>query len=148
MKILHCIPTLGGGGAELQLLYLCEGLVSRGWEVHIAAAEGGQYFDRLRNCGVTIHHLRKVGNYDPRILVQLIKIIHRVRPEIVQTWIRQMDVLGGLAALLAGIPFVLTERTSAANYKGDWKDRIRLSIGSKAAAIVCNSEGGCSYWNC
>jgi hypothetical protein len=37
MRVLHCIPTLDGGGAERQLAYLCGGLVDLGVTVDVAA---------------------------------------------------------------------------------------------------------------
>ena len=37
LRILHCIPTMEGGGAERQLAYLCKGLTEEDeallWEV-------------------------------------------------------------------------------------------------------------------
>jgi glycosyltransferase involved in cell wall biosynthesis len=57
-----------------------------------------------------------------------------------------MDVLGGLAAKMAGVPFVLSERSSAMAYPGTWKDQLRERIGRFAAAIIANSIGGMDYW--
>ena len=148
MKILHCIPTLGGGGAELQLAFLCKGLVNRGWHVHVGFAGDGQNRRRLEDSGATLHQISTSGNYDPRILTQLLKIIYSVKPDLIQTWIRQMDILGGIAALLTRTPLIVTERTSAMDYAGrDWRYRARLAIGARAAAVVSNSEGGRMYWS-
>jgi len=40
-RILYCIPNMGGGGAERQLVYLSGELVRRGWEVHVALLKEG-----------------------------------------------------------------------------------------------------------
>src|SRR5262245_56050589 len=57
-----------------------------------------------------------------------------------------MDVLGGLAARMAGVPFVLSERSSALMYTANWKNRLRIQIGRFAKLIVANSQGGAAYW--
>jgi glycosyltransferase involved in cell wall biosynthesis len=57
-----------------------------------------------------------------------------------------MDVIGGVAALMTGTPFVLSERASALAYPGNWKDRLRIRIGRRAVAVVANSEAGRQYW--
>ncbi len=57
-----------------------------------------------------------------------------------------MDIAGGLVGMLTRTPFVLSERSSALNYSGGWKSKVRLYVGKFAAAIVANSEGGRSYW--
>ncbi len=57
-----------------------------------------------------------------------------------------MDILGGLAAKISGVPFVLSERSSALAYPGTWKNRLREWVGRGAVAIVANSQGGADYW--
>ena len=148
MKIMHYISTLGGGGAELQLAHLCEGLVHRGWSVHVGFTSGGLFRKRLEDSGVTLHPISSSGNFDPRILTQLLRITCEVKPDLVQTWLRQMDILGGIAAFLTGTPQIVTERTSGFGYAGrGWRYRTRLAIGARAAAVVSNSQGGLNYWS-
>jgi len=57
-----------------------------------------------------------------------------------------MDVLGGIAALLSRVPFVISERSAKGNYGPGWKSRTRVLVGSRAACIVANSYGGIDYW--
>lgn len=57
-----------------------------------------------------------------------------------------MDILGGIAARLNGIPWVFREPSSAMAYPSTWKHRLRVQIGSGASAIVSNSLGGDDYW--
>jgi glycosyltransferase involved in cell wall biosynthesis len=57
-----------------------------------------------------------------------------------------MDVFGGLAAAWAGVPFLVSERSSQGAYPGNWRDRVRCAIGRRAARIAANSEGGRLYW--
>ena len=54
--------------------------------------------------------------YDPKIFIQLIRWLKEINPDVVQTWVLPMDVLGGLAALMLGKPWVLREPNSALAY--------------------------------
>jgi glycosyltransferase involved in cell wall biosynthesis len=146
IRILHCIPTLGGGGAERQASYLAEALAKRGGDVHVAYIREGPNLDRLYGSGVTLHKLPCSSNYDPRILYELLQVLNRIKPDLVQTWLRQMNILGGLAATFTGIPFVVSERSCSMAYRGTWKDWLRGHIAQRAAAIVANSQGGKTYW--
>lgn len=143
--MLHCIAGFGGGGAERQLSYLVGGLCSEGVDVHIAYRLVGPNIEKIRSQGVELHAM--VGSaYDPRTVWELVRTIRTVRPHLVQTWLTQMDVLGGMAALLTRTPFIISERSSAAAYDGNWKDRLRARVGRRAAAVVANSNSGKDYW--
>lgn len=146
MRVLHCIPSMLNGGAQRQLAYLAAEQVRRGWDVHVALLYAGPNMDRLQASGAGIHPLPSRGNHDPRLLWQLVQVIRRLRPHVVQTWLNQMDVLGGAAAWLTGVPWVLSERSSAHNYPPTLKNWLRAILGSGASAVVSNSRGGEAYW--
>ena len=135
-----------GGGAERQLAYLAAEQSRRGSRVEVALLFDGPNGDRLRRNGVTIRALSHRGIHDPYLLVQLIRLIRRTKPDVVQTWLRQMDILGGMAAKWTRVPWVLSERSSALGYPPDLKNRVRVSLAARAHAIVSNSAGGDAYW--
>jgi glycosyltransferase involved in cell wall biosynthesis len=118
----------------------------KGIDVHIAYRLAGPNISLIRDCGVGLHELCSSGNYDPRLLWKLIRTIRTVRPHLIQTWLTQMDVLGGLAAVITRIPFIMTERSVALAYNGGWKEHLRCWIGRRAALIVANSNSGKEYW--
>ena len=138
---------MGGGGAERQLAYLARELRNQGCGVNVALIANGPNFERLRASGADIHRLNARGNHDPRLFLQLRTLIRQLKPQLVHTWLTQMDVLGGLAAWQAGIPWVLAERSSMDAYPRTAKHRAREMLAAKAAAIVSNSEGGDHYWS-
>ncbi len=146
MRILHCIPTLATGGAERQLAWLAPALAAMGHDVHVAYVHGGPNREPLRSGGVVLHGLRAAGNHDPRLMAQLAKLTARLEPHIVHTWFVQMDVLGGIAAMLTRRPWVVAERSSAHAYPGTIKDRLRKAMATRADAVISNSEGGDAYW--
>jgi glycosyltransferase involved in cell wall biosynthesis len=144
MRILHLIPNLSGGGAERQLNYLAPELASMGHDVHIAYSKEGPHNPELP--GVVLHQLKARSNYDPYLLWQLARLTRRIKPDIIHTWILQMDILGGMAARLSGIPWIFREPSSAMAYPPTWKRRLRVRVCSSANAIVSNSSGGDEYW--
>lgn len=146
LTVLHLIPTMEGGGAERQLAYLAQALAGAGVRVHIVLLRSGTNMARLERAGVTVHMVPYLRNSDPRILRRLVGIIGTIRPHIIQSWITQMDVLGGIAAWWTRTPFVMTERASALAYGSGWKDWLRRHLGKRASMIVANSETGARYW--
>ena len=137
---------MAGGGAERQLTYLANEFVRCGWDVHVALLHGGPNLRRLESSGAAIHQLPALTNYDPRILLRLVKIIRAVKPDVVQCWLPQMQVLGGLAAHLTRTPWVFSERASEQAYPRTLKMWLRRTIARRATAIVSNSREGDEYW--
>lgn len=146
MKIMYCIPTLEHGGAERQLSYLALELAGMGHEIHVVFLRAGANLNRLKSGGVAAHQLPPGGNHDPKIFLRLLELMRRIRPDIVQTSLPQMDVLGGGAALASGARWVLKESSSADAYPAHWKTRLRALLSKGADAIVSNSRAGDAYW--
>jgi glycosyltransferase involved in cell wall biosynthesis len=146
MRVLHCVPSLAGGGAERQLTYLAKELVRIGCHVHVAYVHGGPNMDRLEATGAILHPISALGNYDPQILGRLVALITRINPDVVQCWLLQMEVMGGLASALTRTPWVFSERSSEQAYPPNAKSWLRIKMGLYATALVSNSEGGERYW--
>src|SRR5687768_12082661 len=68
-RVLHCIPSLAGGGAERQLAYLSRELDALGWDVHIASVHEGPSLRLFAGSGATLHLIdTSRSKYDPRLL--------------------------------------------------------------------------------
>jgi glycosyltransferase involved in cell wall biosynthesis len=146
MRVLHVISTLGVGGAERQLTYLAEGLHELGCTVHVAILAGGVNLKRVEASGATLHRLQARGNRDPLIPVKLFRLVRRLRPAVVQTWLPQMDVFGGAAALATRTPWILSERCSGSHYDRGARETLRRLVGRFADLVVANSESGLTAW--
>src|SRR5215211_7071009 len=146
MRILYTIPTLGHGGAERQLSYLAAELAARGHDVHVASSSGGVNLARMQTAGVVWHRLGGMGHRDPLIFYRLVRLMKRLRPDVVQTILTPMDIMGGAAALLTNTRWVLRESSSAPLYASGRRHRLRLSLARMADAVVSNSAGGDAYW--
>lgn len=103
MKVLHVITGLNDGGAEGVLTRLClnSGRVNH---VVISLMDEGKYGPLLKAGDIPVHCINmKPGMPGPVRLLRLIRLIRQERPDLVQTWMYHADLLGGLAARLAGI---------------------------------------------
>jgi glycosyltransferase involved in cell wall biosynthesis len=147
MRVIHCIASMKGGGAERQLCYLAKGLVDHGHEVHIIILEKGINYNRLLNSRAIVHEINYKNNYDPRIIISIIKIIRLVKPNILQSWQRPMNLFASVAALFSGVPFVLAERTNPGIFAKTFKGLLGILIAQFASGIVANSNVGVLFWS-
>lgn len=146
MKVLSLIGTLGPGGAERQLSLLAPALARLGVDMHVAYRIGGPNLARLQDGHVELHRLDGAGNHDPALAWSVWRLLRESKPDVVHTWLPQMDIVGGIAAVLQRVPLVVSERSCAAAYGADWKNRARRRVGRRATAIIANSTGGVDYW--
>lgn len=146
MRILHLIPTLGGGGAEKQLAMLAPAMVHLGCKTGVAYRTDGANLDILRAGKADVLQLPQRSNHHPMQLYDILALVRLWRPDLIQTWLTQMDIMGGAVATVTGTPHVLSERSSAKMYAGSWKNSMRIFLGKAANAIIANSDGGANYW--
>jgi glycosyltransferase involved in cell wall biosynthesis len=139
MKILHVITGLEGGGAERQLVYLLRG--SAGTHIQhevVSLLDEGVYGRDVRATGAKLHTLNLArSRFSPSALFRLASLIHRSRPDIVQTWLYHADLIGLLAARLAGgAPVVWTLRSS----------QLELEHYSKLTGLAIKALSRLSRW--
>lgn len=146
MRILHCIATLKGGGAEKQLCHLVRSQIQSGHIVHVAILEEGVNYDYLKSTGAQIHKIAARSNYSFRIFWHLRLIIKQNNPEIIQCWQRPMDFFGPFAAILCRTPYIIAERTNPVKYFFSFKGLLRLFMMQFSSAIIANSEIGRDFW--
>jgi glycosyltransferase involved in cell wall biosynthesis len=83
-------------------------LAKHGWDVHVVSAPGPA-LDQLRaNAGITAHALPMKRNVSPfadlRSLLRWVRLLVRVRPDVVSVGTPKAALLGGLAGLLTRVP--------------------------------------------
>lgn len=101
-RVLHIISGLAVGGAEMALYRLVTGSRdSKYTHAVVALTPGGVIGQRLREVGIelTAFDFRRspVSHF-----FDLLSLMRRSRPDIVQTWLYHADMFGGVAARLAG----------------------------------------------
>jgi len=102
-KVVHIITGLNDGGAEGVLTRLC--LHSEQVQhVVISLMDEGKYGPLLARSGVAVHCLgMNPGKPSIVRLFRLVRLIRAEQPDVVQTWMYHADLLGGIAARLAGV---------------------------------------------
>jgi glycosyltransferase involved in cell wall biosynthesis len=103
--VMHVITDLGFGGAEMMLRRLIEARQGDANYRHtvISLLDNGKVGQRLQDLGVEVQALGMRSLRDlPRVLWTLAQLIRASRPDVVQTWMYHSDLMGGLAARLAG----------------------------------------------
>jgi glycosyltransferase involved in cell wall biosynthesis len=104
VKVLHVIVGLNLGGAETMLKRLIESNQgNNSSDIVVSLTSLGEIGELLQTKGVPVHALGMSSSLDFfRALWKLIKLIHLYNPTIVQTWMYHADLIGGIAAKLAG----------------------------------------------
>ena len=104
LRVLHVITGLGQGGAESVLFRLATYPGADVEHVVVSLTDEGIYGERLRAAGVAVHVLgMKRGRVSLGGFLALRALVAAERPDAVQTWMYHADLIGGLAARLAGV---------------------------------------------
>lgn len=109
MKILHVITGLYTGGAETMLAKLLSQMPRGETEsAVISLTGGGPLAERIADLGIPVTLLNMArGGASLGGFIRLLHMMRRHKPDLVQTWMYHANLLGGLAAKLAGRPPVL-----------------------------------------
>lgn len=102
-KVLHIITGLNNGGAEGVLYRLCK-YDNSSRHIVISLMGGGKYGALLKEVDVEVHCLNMpAGRVSLAGVVKLFKLLRKLKPDVVQTWMYHADLLGGIVARCAGI---------------------------------------------
>jgi glycosyltransferase involved in cell wall biosynthesis len=105
MNILHVIVGLNVGGAEMMLKRLVASHSEASSYRHtvVSLTNMGSIGPEIQACGVKVYSLNMRTIFGiPLVLWRLVRLINETCPDIVQTWMYHADLIGGLAARLAG----------------------------------------------
>lgn len=154
IKIVHIITGLDTGGAEMMMYKLLSLHDLARFDVQvISLLPAGVLGEKIRDLGIPVHSMQmKSGLPSPTTIWQLARLLRREKAEVVQTWMYHADLVGGLAARLAGIRAVLwnirasTLRAEVIRRRTVWIAKLcgRLSH-YLPAQILCCSEAGVAF---
>lgn len=132
------------GGTENQLLKLIRGLSREKLEIHLVCLGKSDWLDRnIDNVGcptqvIDVNRFKNPATYIN--ILRLTRLLRRLDPDIVHTFFPVGNILGVLAARLAGVPRVISSRRDY----GEWMSRRYLWATRLANrfvdAIVTNSQ--------
>ena len=136
MKIAHIITGLGGGGAEMMLSRLVlqhqmDGLQSRVFSL----VSDGMLKPKIEASGIEVVDLDfPRGGFSLRGFTRLVKNLNYWKPDVVLCWMYHANLIGGLAAKLAGRTRVIW---NIRNSTLDSKNSSRMTIAvMKAGAFL------------
>lgn len=111
-KIMFIIWALEVGGAERLLVKLAQNIPKSSYDISLVCiSREGVWADELKQAGIDVICMNKRTGFDPFILPRLIKLIKRMKPDIVNTYLWTADLWGRLAAICAGVKnIVVTEQ--------------------------------------
>lgn len=145
-RILHVISGLKVGGAETVLLRLLQSEVGRAHVHHVLAMDPeGEMRASFAASQISLTILdfkrKPYGSF-----LSMIRFVWSFKPDIVQTWLYHADLIGGIAARLAGVRHVIwgirtTELSPSASRGLRWVRRVN-SLASRwiPSRIVCVAE--------
>jgi len=148
LKIVHLINGLFTGGAEMMLARLVERMDRSRFEITvITLLASGRLEPRFEQMGVEVLSLgMRRGVPDPRAIVRCSRLLRRLSPDCVQSWMYHSDLLALLAAQLAGAPQIIwgIRSSGAEGCAAATGPLIQLCalLSRLPDAIVANSEAG------
>lgn len=108
-RVLHVITDLAMGGAEMVLFHLLSTQDPNEFSSQVVSlTDSGLVGERISGLGIPVHALKGQKNFpDPRLVIDLSRLIRDQQPDLIQTWMYHADLVGGLSARLAYRPPVV-----------------------------------------
>jgi glycosyltransferase involved in cell wall biosynthesis len=132
IRVAICITNLEIGGAEVVLCDLLSRLPEDVEATVFTLIDGGPIAERISALGIEVVglHMRR-GVPSLGALIRLVRALRGLRPQIVHTWLYHADLLGGVAARVAGVPHVIWHL-----HNSDLS-LARVSLSTRMVARVC-----------
>jgi glycosyltransferase involved in cell wall biosynthesis len=147
IRVLLVIPTLDASGAEKQFSMLAAGLAGERFEPHVVVlTRSGPYEEAIRRAGVPVTVLHKHFKADPVALARLKRVVARVRPDVIHTWLFAANAYGRLAAGGANGPPVIVSERCVDSWKSGWQLWMDRNLVGRTAALVANSESVAAFY--
>lgn len=148
IRILHIITGLDVGGAELALFRLLSRL-GPSYRSQVASLTNmGDVGKHIQGLEIPVHVLgMKPGMPNPLALLRLAGMIKKLQPDLVHTWMYHANLIGGLAARMAGFP-ALAWAIRNGNLPADkskWSTRAVMRTGAKLSRILPDRIISCSH---
>lgn len=150
LDLAFLIRSLGGGGAERQLVALARGLHLRGHRIRVFTYHGGGLFEGdLKAAGVPVVSLQKGGRWDlVAFSLRLLQLLRREPPQVVHAYLGTSNILVALLKpFLRGTRVVWGVRAAQKDMSQyDHSTRVAYWVECRlsrwADLIIANSQAG------
>lgn len=112
----------------------------------VVLTHSGPHEQALLDAGIPVHHIGKRGKIDPFAYLRLQRLLRRLAPDVVHTWLFAANSYGRLAARRAGVPVVIAGERSVDPWKSWWNFAIDRRLAKQTNAIVTNSTGVVDFY--
>jgi glycosyltransferase involved in cell wall biosynthesis len=141
LKILYIINQLDCGGAEQQLVALCEKLARLGHKLHVISIyDQLELKPRLTDIRVPVVVAHKHGKFDVTLVWRLRQFIKHIKPDLVHAYLPASSLFAGMTKWLGvDVPVIQAERSV-----NTWRTPMRIWLDNvvrrRVAAITCNAN--------
>jgi glycosyltransferase involved in cell wall biosynthesis len=142
IKIVHVITGLTGGGAERMMINVARGLDARRFTSQVISLSRDRTLQSAVHAAgipLTTLNAHPFASLGIGPLRGVSRFLRQEKPDIVQTWLPDADIVGGLAAWMSGIPAIWNIRASLAD--GGWRP-FASSVRLRAIERVCAAISG------
>ena len=142
IRVAFCITELDPGGAERALTQLVLSLDRDDWEPYvICLGPRAHLVQVLESANVPVLCLNAGGLVSlPRVLFQLTRYLRRIKPAILQTFLFHGNLVGRIAARLAGVKTVVSG-LRVAEHQSKWHGWLDRWTNWLVSTNVCVSKG-------
>jgi glycosyltransferase involved in cell wall biosynthesis len=141
-RILHIIPSLDRAGAEKQMALLVRGLPPEELDVHVCAlTRGGPLEADLDEAGIPVTLIGKRWRIDPPAYWRLKRLVARLRPDLIHTWLFAANAYGRAAGAACGVKHLVAGERCVDPWKGWVELAIDRRLARRTTRIVANSPG-------
>ncbi len=141
IKVVHVITGLDVGGAEMMLYQLLAHMDRYAFPSEvISLSDIGLVGEKIQALGVPVRALGmgRSGLPDLRLVLHLAQWLREMRPQVIQTWMYHADLIGTLAARLAGGPPVIWNIQSGGLHSG--RDKRNTVLAAQACARLSHRQ--------
>ncbi|MEZ4735136.1 MAG: glycosyltransferase [Caldilineaceae bacterium] len=133
ISVLHLITELSIGGAQMVLLRLLANLDREHFTVTVACLYNGDgaVAQQIRDLGIPVVDLGMKRKWRLDAFFRLWRLLRRVRPQVLHTWMFHANLPGRLIGRLAGIPVIIGSEHTMGQ-----ESRRRLLLNRLTAGLV------------
>ena len=137
-RVMHCISSLGMGGAQRQMLKVIKALGPR-YDVSLCMLNGNDLFfgAQLEKIGVRSRVLNQGSHAYALSALRLCRLLRSERIDVLHTWLPQANVVGALAGFLAGTSCIVTSERNITSNKLIWYPQWWFRWADALAARLC-----------
>lgn len=148
IKVLFIIWSLEKGGAERFLVSLVKSMDRTRIEPVVCCLNWkGMWATELEERGIQVIELNKRHKFDIKAFIDLFRLMRKERFLIVNTYLWTADVIGRLAAFLAGTPIVITTAQNVDQWKGWWHRLVDRLLSLRTKMLIAVSGAVKDYYH-